>query len=190
MSRVARIFAPTPTPTPGQPGPVVCMDPSYATMIRCPHDSPPLLPQQEQLYVRCGPGAFLITRSKNDNTVVYAPALDGKKAVDVYWMDISRRGGGPPVRSELTWLEKTMAYGASVDGDSVRLVALPHLESVLAPGTPVRLVGTVGRRRCFLLRAYVRATENLIGPPTVQWVNVHGIDCATGEEIVEKRVPG
>lgn len=67
MSRSARIFAPTPMP--GQ-GPVV--DASYATMVRCPHDSPPLLPLQEQLYARHG-GAFLITRSKNDNTVVYAP---------------------------------------------------------------------------------------------------------------------
>lgn len=101
------------------------------------------------------------------------------------------------LRDDLSWIEKKMAYGVSANkrGHSteefdIKLVAVAHLKSVLkiVGGRP-RMVGQVGGRECFILRVYVSAKENMIGLPTVLWVNIHGIDVETGEEIVEKISP-
>ena len=101
------------------------------------------------------------------------------------------------LRDELSWLEKKMAYGTSAHarGDSkdefdIKLVAVSHLKSVLrmVGGRP-RMVGMVGGRECYILRVYVNAKENMIGLPTVLWVNIHGIDVKSGQEVVEKISP-
>ncbi len=43
---------------------------SYTNMIPCEHDSPALIPKQSAI-LKDHEVVFLITRSKNDNTVVY-----------------------------------------------------------------------------------------------------------------------
>lgn len=149
---------------------------------------------------------FLITRSKNDNTVVYRSKCESGKLIaedpiEVYWMGFSRKDphveDPAKLRDELSWIEKKMAYGVSAHkrGQStaefdIKLVAVAHLKSVLKMvGDRPRMVGQVGGRECFILRVYVSAKENMIGLPTVLWVNIHGIDVETGEEIVEKISP-
>jgi hypothetical protein len=128
--------------------------------------------------------------------------------MDVYWMGFSRKDPEETderkLKSELSWIEKKVAYGASAhkhghkDGEfEVHLVALPHLKPIMkmvpshhGSSTQIpRLVASIGGRECMILRVYVLASENMIGLPTVHWVNIHGIDLETGEEIVEKIRP-
>ena len=150
---------------------------------------------------------FIITRSKNDNTVVYGAKVHGgkfaeKDQIEVYWMGFSRKDphevDPSKLRDDLNWIEKKVAYGASAhkvahsadDEFDVKLVAVPHLKAVMKMhnGHP-RLTGLVGGRQCIIIRVYVLAQENMIGLPKVIFVNIHGIDLETGEEIVEKITP-
>ena len=146
-----------------------------------------------------------ITRSKNDNTVVYRARTEHHKfieadAIEVYWMGFSRKDPhttADKLRDELSWIEKKIAYGASAhrhghNGEEyeIKLVAVPSLKTVMKyHGDRVRLTGTLDGRTCFITRVYVMAKENFVGLPTVIFVNIHGIDVETGEEIVEKISP-
>ena len=155
---------------------------------------------------------MIITRSKNDNTVVYSAKVHNHKLVEndpieVYWMGYSRKEPNETdeakLRSELGWMEKKVAYGAnghrlntqiahSAETEfEVHLVAVPHLKPRLKLGSDdiPKLRGSIGGRQCQYLRVYVLAQENMIGLPKVIWVNIHGIDLETGEEIVEKITP-
>ena len=101
------------------------------------------------------------------------------------------------LRSDLNWIEKKVAYGATAhkqggnsDEFEVHLVALPHLKPILKLVDGIPVVHTqLGGRLCQMLRVYVLSSENMIGLPKVHWVNIHGIDVETGEEIVEKISP-
>ena len=101
------------------------------------------------------------------------------------------------LKSDLNWIEKKVAYGATAHKHAsnpeefeVHLVALPHMKPILKliNGIPT-VVATLGGRLCQMFRVYVLSSENMIGLPKVHWVNIHGIDLDTGEEIVEKISP-
>lgn len=103
----------------------------------------------------------------------------------------------PSLKSELNWIEKKVAYGASAharhgkaDEFDVHLVALPHMKPVLKmmDGIPT-IVGTLGGRQCRMFRVFASSSENMFGLPKVHFVNIHGVDLETGEEIVEKISP-
>lgn len=129
-------------------------------------------------------------------------SLNESDPIEVYWMGFSRKDPHETdmakLRSDLIWIEKKIAYGVSAAKNKsdpsqfdVHLVALPHMKPYLkisADGRP-RVFGVIGSRQCYFLRVYVHAQENMIGLPKVLWVNIHGIDVATGEEIVEKIIP-
>lgn len=120
--------------------------------------------------------------------------------LEVYWMGFSRHDPAETdlskLKSDLNWIEKKAAYGVSThkstegDGYDVQLVALPHMKPVLRliNGVPA-VVATIGGRSCIMFRVYVMSTDNMIGLPKVHWVNIHGIDLETGDEIVEKIAP-
>jgi hypothetical protein len=174
-------------------------------MIPCKHDSPALIPKQLALYDD-HQVVFVITRSKNDNTVVYGARthqhrLDEHEPIEVYWMGFSRKDphevDPSKLRDDLNWIEKKVAYGASAhklhgssDEFEVKLVAVPHLKVTMKMhGDRPRLTGMIGGHQCYVTRVYVLAQENMIGLPKVIFVNIHGIDMETGEEIVEKISP-
>lgn len=121
--------------------------------------------------------------------------------LDVFWMGFSRTDASdlsdPSLKTELNWIEKKVAYGATANPRTghpgefeVHLVALPHMKPILKmiDGVP-SVVATLGSRPCRMFRVYVLSSENMIGLPKVHWVNIHGVDLETGEEIVEKISP-
>jgi hypothetical protein len=121
--------------------------------------------------------------------------------IEVYWMGFSRKDphekSPSKLRDELNWIEKKVAYGATGhyhghkgEEYEIKLVAVPSLKTVMKfHGDRIRLTGHIGGRDCFITRVYVMAKENFVGLPTVIFVNIHGIDIETGEEIVEKISP-
>ncbi|EER19959.1 conserved hypothetical protein [Perkinsus marinus ATCC 50983] len=128
-------------------------------------------------------------------------ALTLAQLEQAYWMDFVKykepEMSEAKCRSDLIWLEKKMAYGISAAPTNtpnrykLHLVALPSREVFLTvdkEGRP-RAETTYKGKRVYLLRIYVEAKENLIGVPTVKWVNVHCLDPETGREVVEKIKP-
>ncbi len=111
------------------------------------------------------------------------------------------------LREELGRFELYWAWGTSVVNEKyekdkvvpqVRFTALEaHMKHPLRPRIEIfdasngsatripRLVATLNGRECVIFRAHVHATENPFPfVPTVNWVNIHGIDIWTGQEIV------
>ncbi|KAF4708924.1 hypothetical protein FOZ63_000142, partial [Perkinsus olseni] len=172
---------------------------SLHNMIPAPHDSPALISRQQRLYDQ-NAMVFIITRNKNDNTVCYrakfsSPGVfDKEQPIEAYWMDFVKykdpEMSEEKCKSDLIWIEKKMAYGISATPTStpnrfkLHLVALPSRDVFLTvdkDGRP-RAETEYKGKTVYLLRIYVEAKENLIGVPTVKWVNVHCLDPETGRE--------
>lgn len=161
---------------------------------RAHSDSPDLLESQCCLFD--DPDVlFLITRSKNDNTVVYRHlADDNSSPCEAFWWDLSTVPRPAHNRAELIWLEKKFAYGVSAkkvsnSEFSLTLVALKSRQAVLQrTSNGPRAMMEISGRNCALYRIYVHAVE-AIPMPKVQFVNIHGVDLSTGVEVVEKIIP-
>eukprot|EP00746_Dinoflagellata_sp_MGD_P008381 gnl/MRDRNA2_/MRDRNA2_116774_c0_seq1.p1 gnl/MRDRNA2_/MRDRNA2_116774_c0~~gnl/MRDRNA2_/MRDRNA2_116774_c0_seq1.p1 ORF type:complete len:942 (+),score=239.42 gnl/MRDRNA2_/MRDRNA2_116774_c0_seq1:79-2904(+) len=161
---------------------------------RAESDSPDLLETQSSLFD--DPDVlFLITRSKNDNVVVYRYVADDQnQPCEAFWWDLSSVPRPAHNRAELIWLEKKFAYGVTAKkiSDSEFRLTLVALKSRLVtlqrgPGGPCAMASISGRT-CALYRIFVMAVE-AIPMPKVKYVNIHGVDLETGNEVVEKVLP-
>jgi len=161
---------------------------------------------------------FLIARSKNLNVVVYeanrdaknAAALSNENTIDVYWLDLdppnmadNRKKGQKHDRSELNWVEKSMAYGASAkpsktkkDVFDVVLVSVPDRKITLSidpkdgrPKAYITLKKTAGQTEtsvdCVLERIFVDSSEGWLGP-TVNYVEIFGTSVADASSVSER----
>eukprot|EP00455_Lapot_gusevi_P054271 TRINITY_DN865_c0_g1_i1.p1 TRINITY_DN865_c0_g1~~TRINITY_DN865_c0_g1_i1.p1 ORF type:complete len:187 (+),score=79.09 TRINITY_DN865_c0_g1_i1:40-561(+) len=167
-------------------------------------------PEKTEDEIKAQPNVlFIITRSKNKNVVVYEAKMraDGSfdaNPIEVYWMDIdpeyvrSARGRGVMTdRTELGYVEKQMAYGvtATPTGNpnefQLTLVALKARNVGLKldqNGRP-RATITIDGRPCYLQHIYVNSKDNMIGLPTVQYVDVFGVAVDNGEAVTERIRP-
>ncbi len=138
---------------------------------------------------------FFIQRNKNKNTIVYDANLrsDGKydssKPIDVYWL----RYGSTGERAELSWLQRTFAFGYKAKEDRnvkdsywVTLTAYDgrkiHLEK--KDGKPVATMTIMGKY-CRLTHIWVYAEETGTWPDVLH-VDIHGVDMVTGKKYVER----
>lgn len=99
-------------------------------MSESKESAPPMDPYIEEYLGKLGNDriAFVISRNKNKNIVVYeaklsGDALDASEPITVYWLDIdpeyqkkARAKGKDHDREELNWIEKKMAYGCVAGG--------------------------------------------------------------------------
>ncbi|ETO20641.1 hypothetical protein RFI_16576 [Reticulomyxa filosa] len=157
-------------------------------------------------YVVC-----VIKRSKNANVVVYKARMGNEKKqlhetdpLEVFWLKIEpsyikkrRKQGHKDDRADLTYLEKQMAYGVKVEASKtpgefnlvfVALNSRPLALKIGKDGLP-HCYGTANKKDCILKEMYVHATENFVGVPTVNYVELKGVDIETGDAIVEKVTP-
>ena len=138
---------------------------------------------------------FVIERSTNANTVHYDAnlgpdgRLDPREPVSAYWIMSAADGH----REELTALEKSKAYGFSIEPGAapdtyrLRLAAQKQRDiDVVRAGNTVRAEATIGGRRAHLRKLYVSAHKFL---PTVKYIELSGIDLASGQPVTEKVVP-
>lgn len=141
---------------------------------------------------------FFIQRNKNKNTIAYdAKMVSGKfdteKPIDDYWLRYETGGGK---RRELSWTERTFAYGynhkkdkADKLGDSywVTLTAYDdrkiHLEKS-SDGKPIATM-TINGKKCRLNYIYVFADESGSWPK-VLYVDLHGKELTSGKKQVER----
>ena len=139
---------------------------------------------------------FYIQRSNNANTVVYAARrnaqgeFDSRNPVDVYWRRLASDGK----RSELTYLERTIAFGVEVhplgSGDKafeINLVSYPRRKVVLkldADGSPVVLMDIPGHK-LKLEYAYIQLADSRL-VPRLDYIDIFGKDIASGQYVRER----
>lgn len=173
-------------------------DTDYSVTLDSSHEQSSLWPE----YMAVDHSRILIIeRSKNANLVTYYAKLSDDETrlhreTPVHgqwesfgWTDEFRIG-------ELSWTQRKLAYGYDVsineDGVSfeVRLSALPSRPTTLRlVGGKPQLEMNLNGRVCQLIKLYVKSTEMWGILPTVNYVDLYGIDLATGEQIMEKITP-
>lgn len=137
---------------------------------------------------------FFLQRSMNANTIVYAARitvdgrLDAKSPVDVYW----RRFNGDGERRELSWLERSFAFG--VYSRPARNPGEYQIEFKALPGRPMllrqtgsgkfELTGQIGPYLVTPTFIFVDLDETSL-VPRVQYLYLHGTDVKTGKSITE-----
>lgn len=138
---------------------------------------------------------FFIQRNKNKNTIVYDANLTSKgtfdtsNPIDAYWLRYSSTG----YRMELTWLQRTFAYGYNSKKDDsgagfwITLTAYDdrkiHLEKD-RNGKPIATMNINGKR-CQLNYIWVFADDSGSWPKVFH-VDLHGKDVVTGKTEFER----
>ncbi|KAL7694029.1 hypothetical protein Plhal304r1_c002g0005161 [Plasmopara halstedii] len=143
--------------------------------------------------------AFIIQRSNNSNTVVYAghkasdsKLLDETSPIKVFWI-MYEKDGHP--REELNMLERNTAYGVAfkpsdVPGEYMATIAsLRDRNCVIRldqHGNVLALTTINGKTNILLRRVFVQMTTSW-GIPTVDYVEIFGVDPKTFEPVYEKK---
>jgi hypothetical protein len=139
---------------------------------------------------------FYLQRDPNANTVVYQLNLDPagrvnrKEPVHVFWIRYAEGGQ----RKALTFVQRHFAYGLTARQTSSSTY---ELRFVSYAGFPLYLVrpegedqyrvyATIGRRRAVLKRIYLRIEGGSFWRPRVKYVELRGVDPATGGDLVER----
>jgi hypothetical protein len=139
---------------------------------------------------------FHIERNKNANIVVYDARvlpegkLTKKDPVEVYWLKLAEDGE----RKKLKRIERKMAYGFKVrdqEDAQLRLDMKADIGRdifVAAVQDTFRALIDIDGRRAVLNRIYIFAKEGGI-LPSVEYIEMFGVDLETGEERYEKYLP-
>ncbi|CAH0519829.1 unnamed protein product [Peronospora belbahrii] len=143
--------------------------------------------------------AFIIQRSNNKNTVVYAGcksrdgnSLDPMNPMKVFWI-MYEKDGNP--REDLTMIERNTAYGitfkpSDVPGEYIVAIAsLRDRDCVLRldkHGNVMALSTINGKKGMLLRRVFVQATTSW-GIPTVAYVDIFGVHPITFEPVYERK---
>jgi hypothetical protein len=141
-------------------------------------------------------GLFFIERNKNANIVVYEANLapdglfDTKNPINAYWLMKAEKGQ----REGLNKIEREMAYGYTVrvadDRKSAWLTLIAYkaqpIHLIVGDGG-VRPEAQIGGKKTHLTKIYVKATDALI--PSVEYIDLHGVDVASGKPVVERKKP-
>ncbi len=142
----------------------------------------------------CPDELFRIARNKNANEIVYRAretrpgTLDRDDPLEAYWLMLAEDGH----REGMSFIEKIMAYGFSTeparegDGFVVSLKAKKDrpLHLTVREGCPVALA-RIGGSEGVLRRIFVHATGAAL-IPTVDYVELFGVDPVTGADLHEK----
>jgi hypothetical protein len=143
---------------------------------------------------------FYLQRSTNANTIIYAAnilkpgQIDPKTPLDIFW----RVYAGDGHRSGLTFIERTMAYGATPKPVAGRanefeasIVSLPEIKfrvSVDSAGKPEAIVQLGGKRPARLVYAYLNVDDKGFLPKLI-YLDLYGIDKVSGRIVHEHLEP-
>jgi hypothetical protein len=139
---------------------------------------------------------FVIERSKNRNQVHYDARLgtdgqlDPKEPVVAYWVLLPSGK-----RESLGWVERKKAYGFSIvldkSGQFWRMKLVPAEDrpiKVYVKDGKARAEMTISGRAAYLTKLYIDSTEGVV-LPTVNYVDLFGVDLANGASVRERLVP-
>jgi hypothetical protein len=141
---------------------------------------------------------FYVQRDPNPNTIVYELNLgtDGRLNVEeplhVYWIKYNEQGQ----REELNFIQRKFAYGLTQkalgnDKYDIRFVSYKKFPLTLMKSTDGKyhIYATIAQKQAILNRIFVKIEGGSFWLPNVVYVELKGIDPATGQEIVDRFKP-
>jgi hypothetical protein len=149
---------------------------------------------------------FIFERNKNANIIEYhaqytddsKTTLDPACPVKVHWTSF---GWTPEIRkSELNFLQRTVAFGYNYEKQEaedksvsyvMNLVPLPSKKVTLSlnsDGTPVAVI-ELNKKKCKLVKLFVNSTERFGMLPSVNYVDLYGLDLEDGKVTIERISP-
>lgn len=139
---------------------------------------------------------FHIERNTNANIVVYdllvepGGSIQEKDPIDVHWVRLAEEGQ----RKDLSGIERRMAYGykekeregnelvIEMRADIGRLITVSALEGAYKARIDIN------GKAAFLEKVFIEANEGF-GLPSVEFIELHGLDAESGEPAYEKFEP-
>jgi phosphatidylglycerophosphate synthase len=141
---------------------------------------------------------FYMQRTPNSNTIIYDlniqkdGKLDEDEPVNVYW--IRYADGGE--KKDLNYIQRKFAYGIKVknlgnDKYSIHSVAYAKKEMFLmkSPSGDYHVYAKIGNTMAILNRIYLQIEGGTFWFPNVVYIELKGIDPASGKEIKEQIKP-
>lgn len=141
---------------------------------------------------------FYIQRDPNTNTIVYElnrqsnGKISDKDPVSTYWIRYPEGGK----KKDLNYLQRKFAYGinskALGNGDfELRSVAYSKLPLYLRKDSSnqYHVYANIGNKKCVLSRVFIRIDGGTFWSPNVLYIEVKGIDVATGKTITQRIIP-
>jgi phosphatidylglycerophosphate synthase len=141
---------------------------------------------------------FYMQRTPNSNTIIYDlniqkdGTLDEDDPVSVYWMRYADGGE----KKDLNYIQRKFAYGIKVkslgnDKYSVRSVAYAKKEMFLmkSPTGDYHVYAKINNTMAILNRIYLQIEGGTFWFPNVVYIELKGIDPASGKEIKEQIKP-
>jgi len=140
---------------------------------------------------------FKIERNKNANIVQYDAQIgaDGKllkkEPIVAYWVRLADKGQV----KELSWVQKTFAYGFNVKhdpkNDTLELDMKADIGrpiTVKREGNDYRAATQIDGSMAYIEKIFIHATGKGMST-SVDYIELHGDDAKTGEKRFEKIVP-
>lgn len=140
---------------------------------------------------------FYLERNPDSNAVCYTLNLNKEgrlidhDPIKVYWF----RQGKEPERKELSYLQKRLAYGVKTEGlgnseFAIKIVSFPQRTLFLRRwnGRKYQIFTSIAGSEAILSRVYVKFAEVRAAAPRVEYIELYGKTCLSGQEIKE-RIP-
>jgi phosphatidylglycerophosphate synthase len=141
---------------------------------------------------------FYVQRTPNINTIAYelnytkTGALDEDEPIHVYWIRYADDGS----KKDLNYIQRKFAYGLNVKKLSVndyelRFVSYTKHPLHLRKATDGKyyVFTDIAKKQAVLKRIYLRIEGGSFWVPNVVYIELKGLDAATGKEITERIKP-
>ena len=141
---------------------------------------------------------FYIQRDPNTNTIVYELNTDArgnlseKEPVHTFWIRYPEGGG----RKDLNFLQRKFAYGinskAIGNGNyELRSVAYSKLPLYLRKDvkSQYHVYADINSKKCILNRVFIRIDGGTFWSPNVLYIELKGVEMATGKTIIQRIKP-
>jgi hypothetical protein len=141
---------------------------------------------------------FYIQRDPNTNTIVYELNVDKqgkiseKEPVNTYWIRYPEGGG----RKDLNYLQRKFAYGINskaLGNGSFELRSVAYSKKALYlrkdGQNHYRVYADIGNKKCVLSRVFIRIDGGSFWSPNVVYIELKGVDIATGKTITQRIKP-
>lgn len=137
---------------------------------------------------------FYLQRNANSNTVIYElnyknAVLNKEEPIHVYWMRYDEQGQ----KAELNFLQRKFAYGVKStlickDKYKLNIVSFKKHPLFLIKGAENKyyVYTTINQKQAILNRIFVKIDGGSLWSPNVEYIEVKGIDPATGKEVMER----
>lgn len=138
---------------------------------------------------------FYLQRTANTNTIICElnyknNQIDEMDPVRVYWIRYEDKGQ----KEELNFIQKKFAYGIkstliAKDKYELNFVSYKKFPMILMKGAnnQFNVYGIINQKQAIVNRIFVKVNGGSFWSPNVEYVELKGVDPASGKEVIERR---